>query len=109
MKFQLELITNEERLMRKDYNRHYINVSLRRNNASTPKAPQFIRHNITSPALQKHFQKCIEQNQPLSFDCSAFLDLEDNTAVITLSVPHQLSYKSSLNHFYECEESHEPI
>ena len=99
----------ERQTMRKDYSRHYINVSLRRNNASTPKAPQFIRHNITSPALQEHFQKCIEQNKPLSFDCSAFLDLEDNTAVITLSVPHQLSYKSSLTNFYECEQTNEPI
>jgi hypothetical protein len=91
--------------MSKDYKRHYINLILRKNKAETRKAPQFIRHNIVSPALTAHFIHCYQNNLPLSFDVSAFLDIEDNKAVVTLSVPHELTYRKNITHFFEAEET----
>jgi hypothetical protein len=91
--------------MRKDYKRHYINLLLRKNSTKTHQSPQFIRHNIVSPALTAHLIHCYQNNLPLSFDVSAFLDLDDNTAVVTISVPHELTYRKNLTNFYEAEET----
>lgn len=91
--------------MRKDYKRHYINLVLRKNPSKSNKAPEFIRHNIVSPALTAHLNYCYQNNLQFSFDVSAFLDLEDNTAVVTLSVPHELTYRKNLTHFFEAEET----
>ena len=91
--------------MRKDYLRHYINLVLRKNPSKSHKAPQFIRHNIVSPALTAHLIHCYQNNLPFSIDVSAFLDLEDNAAVVTLSVPHELTYRKNLTHFFEAEET----
>lgn len=90
--------------MKKDYKRHYINIELRRNKSETKHAPQFIRHSITSPALTAHFINCYQNKLPFSFDVSAFLDYDDLTAVVTISVPHILNYKRDITNYFYPEE-----
>jgi hypothetical protein len=90
-------------MKRETYKRHYINVSLRKNTTQTPKAPQFIRHLIVSPVLAAHFKHCVMNDLPMTFDVSAFLDYDDNSAVITISVPYALSRTNKLTNFFEPE------
>lgn len=105
-KFELELKDRRVIDMRKEpYKRSYINLQLRRNRTETKKAPQFIRHNIVSPALTAHFTRCIQNNQDISFDVSAFLDFDENTAVVTISVPYALQHSKTLTHFFTAEET----
>ena len=92
-------------MKKENYKRHYINLQLRRNKTDNNKAPQFIRHNIVSPSLTAHITRCIKNNQDISFDVSAFLDFDENTAVVTFSVPHALQHTKNLTHFFTAEET----
>lgn len=76
-------------MMKRDHQRHYLNIKLTKNTAKHSAAPEFIRHSISSEYLNDYIRNCVETNRPVTFDIAAFaVKNSEDDLVITISVPH---------------------
>lgn len=71
----------------RDYQRDYIHIELRKNNAKSKNAPDYVAHNITSNYLSEYIQHCVKHEKQITFDF-AINDKTTDKCLLVLSVPY---------------------
>jgi len=69
-----------------DYNRDYINITMKRNTSTSKKAPDFVAHSLTSDYLKQYVTYCVKNDKAIAFDF-AINEKSDDKLLLVMSVP----------------------